>query len=94
VPQRGAGALDLVRAGLAHDLQRRLGEAEQAGRRDRVGAEHAPGRVDRQRAQMAVSPANFAAPDPAGLVPAIKRKLKKIQYRPDHRTLAMNCEET
>ena len=43
---------------------------------------------------MAVSPANFAAPDPAGLVPAIKRKLKKIQYRPDHRTLALNCEET
>jgi hypothetical protein len=31
---------------------------------------------------MAVSPANFAAPDLAGLVPTIKRKLKKIQYRP------------
>jgi len=31
---------------------------------------------------MAVSPANFAAPDPAGLGSTVKRKLKKIQYRP------------
>ena len=36
----GARPGDLVGAGLAHDLERGLGEAQQAGRPDGVGAEH------------------------------------------------------
>ena len=78
MPERRPRPRNLVRAGLTHDLQRRLGEAEQAGGADRVGAEHAAGRLTDSLPPMAVSPANFAAPDLAGLIPTIKGKLKKI----------------
>ena len=50
VPQGDARPGHLVRAGLAHDLQRRLGKSQQPRSADRVGAEHAAGRVDRQPA--------------------------------------------
>src|SRR5690242_14008853 len=41
VAHRLARAVDLVRVGAAHDLAGSLREAEQSGRTDRVGAEHA-----------------------------------------------------
>ena len=50
VAQRGPRAVHLVVPGLAHDLQRRLREPQQAGGADRVGAEHPARRVDRQPA--------------------------------------------
>src|SRR2546422_10486899 len=48
VAERGLRALDLMRAGAAHHLERRLAEPQHARGADRVGTEHAARRVDRQ----------------------------------------------
>ena len=69
VAERGAGAVDLVLAGLAAHLQRGLGEAQHARRADRVRRQHAARAVHRagrrrsrsRRSRSASSPRPSAA---------------------------------
>src|SRR5258708_1465208 len=50
VPECGARASHLMRAGLAHDLHGRFGKPEQPGRPDRGRAEHTDAPIDRNQA--------------------------------------------
>ena len=65
--ERDTGAVDLVLAGHAPDLQRGLGEAQQARGADRIRREHATGHVDRERAADRGRPVLDHLPALAGL---------------------------
>src|SRR5271165_3413517 len=63
VPERGSRAGHLMLTCLPHDLHGRFGKPEQPGGSDRVRAEHAAGRIDRNQ------PANLGLPCPGQLPP-------------------------